>query len=171
VIDIKKYYLFCMGEGYLDKRRYSEDLGHEKQLQRVVQDNQDQTLRQALQLRSARLAGGDIPLQQPLFPQPTGLQQTLLTVLRPVQVVVANLRALMDAMMQRLAQGNQAAPKGNVLEKLMSQMFVFFFGTKKSQLDEKEKEKREAQDFADSDIFGKRVVEGANGSGFSSGQR
>lgn len=166
MLDIKKYYLYCMGEGYLDKRRYSEDAAHEKMLNRVLQDNLDQTFR-ASQRAPLSQAREPQAFWLNLFPQPSWLQRAVLVVLKPVQVVIVFIRNLFQPPQPR--PGEQPF-KGAVLEKMMSQIFAFFFGNKKDKVDEKEKEKRFLEDFNDPEIWGKRVVESSNGSGFG-GQR
>lgn len=166
MIDINKYYLFCMGEGYLDKRRYSDDLGQEKMSQRVMQDNKD------LAVLKAQLPRTREPEPLPdlsLYQNPNLFQKGILFFMKPIQMTMAFVKQMVQLPIQWIALLNAPA-KGQLLERLVSQLFSFFFGGKKDKTEE-EKEKRAKEDFNHEDVWGKRAVEGTNASGFSSGQR
>lgn len=173
MVDIKKYYLYCMGEGYLDKRRYSEDASHERATTRVFQDQQDK-LYQSL-LRQPPDTMRQQQLLQPFVPT-TPLQQLMFTLLRPIQFMVVSTRELLTALLRKLTQQQQPLPgqqpqKGNVFERILAQVMGFFRPKSKDNPEERDKEQRFLEDFNDAEIWGRRVVEKPNGSGLGGGQR
>jgi hypothetical protein len=167
--DINKFYLFCMGEGYLDKRRYQEEVGHEKSINRVLRDTQEATVRfETRQLSEPRLS---IPLPSLVNKFFQATQEVVQAFIKPFQTAFSFFRSLFQQ-----EKPEKPVPfffgnpfKGPILERVISQIFTFFFGDKKDKTEEKEK--RNKEDYSQSDVFGKRVVEESNGSGFSSGQR
>jgi hypothetical protein len=173
MLDIKKYYLYCMGEGYLDKRRFGEDLSLEKATQRVFQGQQDETLQKML-LAANRANPNQ---SQPTLMASTPFQQMMFSLLRPVQVTVSSVREWLSAFLQKLNLPQQQtanphqAPKGNLFERLLAQVFGFFKPKQKATAEEKEREQRFLEDHNDESIWGRRFVESSSGAGSGGGQK
>lgn len=172
MLDIKKYYLYCMGEGYLDKKRFGEDLALEKSTQRVFQGQQDETLQKML-----LAANRGNPMQaQPQMVTITPFQQMMFALLRPVQVTVSSVREWLSAFLQKMMPQQQPtnphqAPKGNLFERLLAQAFGFFKPKQKTTAEEKEREQRFLEDYNDESVWGRRFVESSSGAGSGGGQK
>jgi hypothetical protein len=168
MVDIKKYYLFCMGEAYLDKRRYQDELGQEKMQNRVMRDHLEQAMRAATQpsLTAPRPGLQQQPVLNPFMAPPTFFQRVMQSVTRPLQGALQFLRNLFRPNANRpQASPQQQVMKGPVLEQIIGQVLGFFFGSKKDKLDEKKQ--RELEDYNDPEIWSRRMVEETSGSGFS----
>lgn len=147
-----------MGFGYLNKRKYADDLAHQRGLDRTIQDGVDRMMRAA---QSAALTPPRDPRAENPPRAPQWIQQGMSwmgnmprVLFQWVLPVVVNIpQALQNAVsLPRVA-----------MEQAIGKVLSFFFGEKK--LKEEEKERRERDDFAESDFYIKPTVEGSSGAG------
>lgn len=160
-VDVNKYYLFCMGIGYLDRKRYNADLAHERGLEQVF------FARQATENKAQQTAF--LQPRQPFFltqgearQQQNPVQQFFANLFQPVQGFAAWIARFLPGNNPAQNQQNAAMllQPGRVLagmESVLNKVVSFFFGFKKDKTEERKK--RDDDDFADTDLFTRRTVE------------
>ena len=162
-MDIQKYYQYCCGEGYLDKRRYNEDAAFERGQNRVSRDVAETLYTSSQRLANYRYGGAsENPFAAntlPGYQNFTGFQRVLGGLLQPLLNTALLLQALSRSTTLPLpnAFAGLLNRSGQQMEAVVGQVLSFFFGHKKDKTDEKEK--RELNDLGIPDIFGNRVVE------------
>lgn len=167
-LNIYKYIAYCAGFGYLDKRRFADDMAHNRAVNRETQSRLDQLL-----YTMQRLA------TEPVLPQ----NQFQNPVLRTIQNFTHDmLQRFVYIPLQRVmgftvpvAQNIAAAVNGvavrtlGFLDRAMGQILSFFYGFKKDR--QEEQDRRDKDEFPDSDYFTRRVVESTMGGGQGSSHR
>ncbi len=153
-LQISKFLQYCEGFSYLDKKGYDSALAQERNQERVMQYRMDNLQRQQ---QYQQLNPANLQQTQPMPQQPANLIQ------RAFNLLIAT---PFQNMMQFIAQPFQTVPRAlgqmlqlprQAMEATVSRILSFFFSHKKDKTEEKEV--REKNDFAQSDLFTKRTVE------------
>jgi ATP-dependent exoDNAse (exonuclease V) beta subunit len=100
----------------------------------------------------------------------------MFALLKPVQIMVSSAKEWLSAFLQKLMPQQQTAtphqaPKGNLFERLLAQVFGFFKPKQKDNPEEKEREQRFLEDYNDESVWGRRFVESSSGAGSGGGQK
>lgn len=165
MFDIKRAYLYCMGESVLDKRKFSEDTALNRQQQRASWDQLSQ-LQQMNRIQRPNMQG-DVP--QPQMPMPRFMQGIVQFMARPLALVQQMSQGLQRLVQLPLDAMRAAAQMtGAKLESAVSQILTFFFGFKKDKTEEKEK--REQHNFFLDSLTGERKVEESHQGNMGGGQ-
>lgn len=162
-IQIQKYFEYCMGNGYLNKSAYANDLANVRSQNRLIEAAMDRLM--AAQKLKEAAQNQPLPQQQPQTPaQPNAFLRVFQAVTQPVVQMFSWVFTAGQSI--ALATGNTVGRTVGALEQAFSKVLSFFFGFKKDKNDEKEK--RERDDFAETDLFTRRVVDDTQGSGHGS---
>jgi hypothetical protein len=160
-LNIRNYIDYCMGFSYLDKPRYADELAANRTENRLWQNQFDQ-LMSAVQNMSLQPAPSADRTPVWVRRVQNALQETMqFFIFRPFQQVVNLITPLFQA--TAAAIGGVVAKTTGMLEKAMSQVLSFFYGFKKDR--NEEKERRDKDDFKDTDLFTRRVVDSSFGAG------
>lgn len=176
MVDVYKHTQYCnaSGRGYL-MPSYNEAVGRER-TEGARNDWVAQLLRLARQQRSEDQFAENQAFVQRFSANPLlrSAQQTLLYVLRPVEMLANALMALPQLPLPLplpVFFVNGAAQLGVQLNALVGKAVSFFFGYKKKNDMIEERQQRDQADFAVSDVFTRFVVVESNRSGMGGGGR
>jgi hypothetical protein len=162
MVDILKHTQYCMGAGYVNKKTYDEAVAQERTTNRVTRDMVENLMR-ATRDAQATAAQNNIPFS----PTQNLVQQGVLFLATPLLALSNFLRAIPELPLPLPAFiQNGAQQLGARLNQAVGQLLSFFFGSRKAKNENEEEdlEKRDKEDFAQSDLFTRFVVEESNGS-------
>ncbi len=151
---VQKYILYCMGFGYFDKRRYDNDMEHERAVNWVLQYKIDQMMKSAqLSMLHPEL---EHPPELPQLQQlPRPIRVVIQLILNPFQQLAHFVTQIPQALTQAVA--NLMNPLLESVEATLGKLITFFFGAKKGKT-ETEKDNRERDDFSETDLFTRFVT-------------
>lgn len=159
MLQVQKYIEYCMGFGYLNKKRYADDLAQQRGLERVLDARLDQLLKAA----QTAVPGAQAPVAVPPAAQdPTRFQRLLQLLATPFQAVYNRLPMLLPAPLLNTLGAAVTTVRTN-LEQALGKILSFFYGFKKEKTEEREK--RDKDDFAKTDLFSRRTVDATTGGG------
>ncbi len=166
MIRIQNYIQYCMGFGYLDAEKYEDDVANQRRIDNVFQEGVDRLMASRLQ-QDLNQPVGQVK-NQPILPQPVMnfLRKGIQLVMTPFLNVMDKVQNLQQALITSMA--NLTTKSVALMEFAIGEVLSFFFGYKKERTEEKEK--REKDDFAETDLFTKMVTASTTGEG-SDGRR
>lgn len=176
MVDVNKFTLYCAGKNYVINKKVDAALAEERFGNRVSNDMTEQLMRGAQHQADKTAANQFVQRQLPNLPRPVARFVNVMArfgqaVANMVQNAARQLQQLPDRLMQGIRNFGQRMAQGlnNTFNLLAGNILGQFFGFKKANDKVEEREDREQQDLAGSDLFSAQKVNASEGTNLGQG--